>query len=189
MTVLARASRSNSLCALCLDLNVDCHRLTNARNRFSRWSKHQVELAPVDWIRGHRPSSLCCFVNRGQQFYVQRDRSGHAVHRKVAEDVATLRTSLLDAAALKRDTGELLRVKELRAAEMIVAFFYPCIDAAYVDLRRDRGVLQMFPIDFDLSAEVRKLAASRTQELVHAETDRRSGWIELVRVLGRCDGR
>ena len=189
MTVLARASRTISLRFGRFDLDIDCHRLTDSRHAFSRLREHQIKVAALERICRHTPARLLALTRRGQQFYMQRDRSGHAVHRKVAEDVATLRTSLLDAAALKRDTGELLRVKELRAAEMIVAFFYPCIDAAYVDLRRDRGVLQMFPIDFDLSAEVRKLAASRTQELVHAETDRRSGWIELVRVLGRCDGR
>ena len=143
---------------------------------------------PRDRIGRYGPAGSSSFINRGQQFYVQRDRPGHAVHRYVAEDVATLRTSLLYASAFEHDMGEFRGVKELRTAEMIVAFFNPCIDAAYVDLRHDRRILWMFAIDFDLAAEVAECAARRAEELMHAEADRRSGWIELVHVLGRCDG-
>ena len=179
---------AQSLGAPRFDLNVDGHRLADAGDGFSGGSKHQIEVTPRDGIGRHKPARSSSFINRGQQFYVQRNRSGHAVHCYVAEDIATLRACLLYAAAFERDMGEFLRVKEFRAPEMIVAFFNPCIDAAYVDLRRDRGVLRMFPIDFDLTSEVGEFAVGRAEELVHAETDRRSGWIELVRVLGRCDG-
>ena len=71
---------AHSLCALRVDLNVDSHGLADARDGFSGGSKHQIEVTPRDRIGRHRPSSLCCFIDRGQQFYVQRDRSGDAVH-------------------------------------------------------------------------------------------------------------
>jgi len=65
------------------------------------------------------------------------DRSGHAVHREIAEDVAALRSGSLDASAPERHLGKLFHVKKFRAAKMVVSFFDPRIDAAYVDLRRD----------------------------------------------------
>jgi len=179
---------AHSLCALRLDLDVDSHRLADAGHGFSCGSKHQIEVTPHDRIGRHRPARSSSFIDRGQQFYVQRDRSGHAVHCYVAEDVATLRTSLLYASALERHLRKFFHVKKLRAAEVVVAFFDARIDTAHINLRRDRGVVRMFPIDFDLAAEVRELAVSRTQELVHAETDCRSGRIELVFLFRRCVG-
>jgi hypothetical protein len=186
LTIRAALRGTHSLCALRIDLNVDGHRLADAGDGFGSGSKHQIEVAPRDWIGRNRPARSSSVINRGQQFYVQRDRSGHAVHCYVAKDIATLRTSLLYAAAFERDMGEFLRAKKLCAAEMIVTLFNPRIDAADVDLRRDRRVLRMFPINFNLAAEVRELAAGRTEELVHAEADSGSGRIELVRVLTRC---
>ena len=147
-----------SLCALRLDLDVDSHRLADAGHGFSCGSKHQIEVTPRDRIGRHRPARSSSFIDRGQQFYVQRDRSGHAVHRYVAEDVATLRTGLLYAAALKRHLRKFFHIEEFRAAEVVVAFFDARIDTAHINLRRDRRVVRMFPIDFDLSAEVRELA-------------------------------
>src|SRR5215471_21050777 len=119
--------RCNSFGTFRFDLNVDGHRLADAGDGFSGGSKHQVEITPRDRIGRHRPARSSSFINRGQQFYVQRDRPGHAVHCYVAEDVATLRTSLLYASAFEHDMGEFRGVKELRTAEMIVAFFNPCI--------------------------------------------------------------
>ena len=63
---------------------------------------------------------------------------------------------------------------------MIVAFFDARIDAPHVDLRSDRGILRMFPIDFDPAAEARELAESRAEELMHTKPDRGARRIELV---------
>ena len=63
---------------------------------------------------------------------------------------------------------------------MIVALFDLRIDAPHVDLRSYRGILRMFPIDFDPAAEVRELAASRAKELMHTESDGRARRTELV---------
>ena len=71
---------------------------------------------------------------------------------------------------------------------MIIAFFDARIDAPYVDLRGDRGILWMFPIDFDPAAEARELAESRTKELMHTKPDRRARRIELVGLGRRCGG-
>ena len=162
---------AHSLCALRLDLDVDSHRLADAGHGFSCGSKHQIEVTPHDRIGRHRPARSSSFIDRGQQFYVQRDRSGHAVHCYVAEDVATLRTSLLYASALERHLRKFFHVKKLRAAEVVVAFFDARIDAPHVDLRSDRRILGMFPIDFDPAVEVRELAASRAEKLMHSKAD------------------
>src|SRR5437660_7109916 len=127
----------SSLCALRLDLDGDSHRLADAGHGFSCGSKHQIEVTPRDRIGRHRPARSSSFIDRGQQFYVQRDGSGHAVHCYVAEDVATLRTSLLDAAALERHLWKFFHIEELCAAEVVVAFLNPGIDAAHINLRRD----------------------------------------------------
>jgi hypothetical protein len=171
--------------ALRFDLNIDRDRLTNAGNRFSRWSKHQVEVTPRDRIGGHRPARPSGFVNWREQFHVKCHRLRHAMHCQVAKNVAILRAGALYAAAFERDMGKFLDIEKFRASQMVVAFFNPCIDAAYVDLRRDGRVLRMFPINFDLPVEARELTLSRAEELVHAETDCGSGWVELVGVLGR----
>lgn len=158
-------------CALRFDLNINVHRLANSRKRFSRRGKHQLEFASVD--RGSRdgPARTACFVNRRQQFYLKGDRFRHAVHRKIAEDLATLRTSPLHAPALERHLRKSCYVEELPAAEVVVAFLDARIDTAHINLRRDRGILRMFPIDFDLAAEVPEFAVRGAQELMHAESN------------------
>ncbi len=108
------------------------------------------------------------------------DRSGHTVHGEIAENVAVLRPGSLDASAPERDLGKFFHVKEFRAAKMVVAFFDVCVDAADVDLRRDRGILRVLAVDLDLAAEPCKLAVSGAEKLMHGETNRRAGGIELV---------
>ena len=76
------------------------------------------------------------------------------------------------APALERHPGKFLDIKKFRAAQMIIAFFDLRIDAPHVDLRSDRGIVRMFAIDFDCASEVRELAESRAEELMHAEPDR-----------------
>ena len=154
------------------NLDIDCHCLADAGDRFSRWRKHQIEVTPRDRIGRHRPARSSSFSNRGQQFYVQRNRFGHAVHCYVAEDVATLRAGAFYAPALKRDLGKFLDIKKFCAAQMIVALFDLRIDAPNVDLRGYRRIFRMFPVDFDPAAESRKFAARRAEELMHAETNR-----------------
>ena len=66
---------------------------------------------------------------------------------------------------------------------MIVAFFDLRIDASHVDLRSDRGILRMFPVDFDPAAEACEFAVSRAKELMHTKSDRGARRIELVALL------
>ena len=78
--IRARDAQAHLLCALRFDLNIDRHRLADAGDRFSRWSKHQIEVTPRDRIGRHRPARPSSFIDRGQQFHVKRDRLRHAVH-------------------------------------------------------------------------------------------------------------
>ena len=125
-----KITRHDLFCAVRLDLDVNRDRLADSRNRFSRWSKHQIEVAPVDRVGCHGPARLVCFVNRRLQFHMQRDRFRHTMHREIAKNIAALRASPLHAAALKRHIREFFHVEELRAAEVIVPFFDARIDAA-----------------------------------------------------------
>jgi len=103
---------------------------------------------------------------------MERDRSCHAVHREVAEDVAALRSGSLDASAPERHLGKFFHVKEFRAAKMVVPFFDVRVDAAHVDLRRDRRILRMLAVDVDLAAETCKFAMGGAKKLMHGETNR-----------------
>ena len=105
----------NSLDALRLDLNIDGHRLADAGDRFSRWSKHQIEVTPVNWVCVYRPACPSAFVRRCQQFHMKRDRLRHPVHCDFAKNIAALRPSLFHAPALEHDVREFLDVKKLRA--------------------------------------------------------------------------
>src|SRR6266498_382109 len=119
---------------------------------------------------------------------MKRSRLGHAVYGEVAQNVATLRTSLFYAAAFESHLGEFFHIKEFRAAQMIVSLFDPRIDAAHVDLCRHRGVLRMLAVDVDLATELRELSVSCAQELMHAETDRRARRIESVCLIRQYGG-
>src|SRR5882724_355062 len=99
------------------------------------------------------------------------DRSGHAMYREIAENVAALRSGSLDASAPERDLGKFFHVKEFRAAKMVVSFFNVRVDAAHVYLRHDRGILRMFAIDVYLAAETCKFAMGGTEKLMHGETN------------------
>src|SRR5207249_12008750 len=111
---------------------------------------------------------------------MERDRSCHAMHREIAENVAALRSGSLDASAPERDLGKFSHVKEFRAAQMIVAFSNVRINAAHVDLRRDRGVLRMFAIDVDLAAETCEFAMGGAEKLMHGEANRGARGIEQI---------
>ena len=100
------------------------------------------------------------------------NRSGHAVHCEVTDDVAALRPSALHASARERHLGKFFHVKEFRAAKMVVAFFNVRVDAAHVDLRRDRGILRVFAIDVYLAAESCEFAMRGAEKLMHGETNR-----------------
>ena len=111
------------------------------------------------------------------------DRSGHAVHGEIAENVAALRSGSLDASAPERDLGKFFHVKEFRAAQMVVAFFNVRVDAAHVDLRRNRGILRMLTVDFDLTAESCEFSMGGAEKLMDGETNRRAGRIKLVGLI------
>src|SRR6516164_10944741 len=162
------------------NLDIDCHCLADARDRFSRWRKHQIEVTPRDRIGCHRPAGPCSFINRCQQFHMKRNRLGHAMHCQVTENVATLRAGAFYAPALKRDLGKFLDIKKFWAAQMIVALFDLRIDAPHADLRSYRRLLRMFSLDFDPAVEARELAASRAKELMHTEPNGGAGWIEPI---------
>lgn len=66
---------------------------------------------------------------------------------------------------------------------MIVSLFNPCVEAAYVDLRRHRGILRTLAVDVDLATELRELSVRGSQELVHTETDSRARRIKPVRFV------
>ena len=111
------------------------------------------------------------------------DRSGHTVHGEIAENVAALRSGSLYAPAFERYLGKFFHVKEFRAAEMVVAFFDVCVDAAHVDLGGDRGILRMLAIDLDLTTESCEFAVGSTEKLMHREANRGAGRIEFVGVV------
>jgi len=114
---------------------------------------------------------------------MERDRSCHAMHREIAENIAALRAGSLDGSAPERHLGKLFHVKKFRTAKMVVPFFDPRIDAAHVDLRGDRGILRMFAIDVDLAAETCEFAMSGAEKLMHGEANRGARGIELVGLI------
>ena len=173
----------NLVCALRFNLDIDRHRLADAGNRFSRWSQHQIEVTPRDRIGGHRPARVSCVSQRRQQFHMKRDGLRHAVHCQVAKNVSTLGASAFYASAFECHPGKLFDIKKFRAAQMVVTLLDLRIDAPDIDLRSDRRILRVFAINFDPAAEGTEFAASRAEELMHAETNRRARWIELVSLL------
>ena len=114
---------------------------------------------------------------------MKRNRLGHAVNGEIAENVAALRARLFYAPAFEYDLRKFFDVKKFPAAQMIVSLFDPCVEAAYVDLRRHRGILRTLAVDVDLAIELRELSVRGSQELVHTETDRRARRIEPVRFV------
>src|SRR5262245_37590961 len=99
------------------------------------------------------------------------NRLGHTVHGEVSQNVATLCTRLFYAPAFERHLREFFHIKKFGAAQVIVPFLDPRIDAAYVDLCRHRRILGMLAINIDLSIELRELSLSCSKKLMHAETD------------------
>ena len=55
---------------------------------------------------------------------------------------------------------------------MVVAFFDLRVDAAHVDLRRDRRIFRMLPVDVDLAAEPCEFTMGGAEKLMHGETNR-----------------
>lgn len=175
--------RPPSLCPLRLDFDIDGNLLTDARHCLGSRGKHQIEIAPGYWIRRDCPARLARVVNGCQQFYMQRDWLCHPVHREIAENIAGLRSGLLNAPAFKRNSGIFLYVKKLRAAEMIVPFFNARVDAANIDLSRNRRIRRMLAINIDSTAEHCELPLCRAKKLMHRKSNRGAGRIELVDFL------
>ena len=111
------------------------------------------------------------------------DRLRHAMHRQVAENIAALRTGAFHAATLECHLRKFLHVEEFRAAQVIVSLFDARVDAADIDLRRDRGVFRMLTINVDLATELREFSVGSSEKLVHRETNRGTGRIELVSLV------
>jgi hypothetical protein len=74
--------------------------------------------------------------------------------------------------AFECDPGEFFDIKKFRAPQMIVALLNPRVDASHFDLCSNRGVFRMFAINFNPAAKTREPAASCSEELMHAETNR-----------------
>ncbi len=119
------------------DLDVDRDGLADSRHCFGCRGKGQIEVAPRDWLGGNRPPGSAHFIDRRQQFHMERDRLGDAVHREIAKNVAALRPGSLYAPAFEGYLGKFFHVKEFRAAKMIIPFFDLRVDAPHVDLRSD----------------------------------------------------
>jgi len=161
----------HSLCAPRFDLDVDRHGLADAGHRLRRRREEQVEIAPHDWFGRDRPARAVRVVERRKQFDVKGDRLGHSMHRQVAENIASLWTGAFHAAAFECYLGKCFDIKKFRAAQVIVALFDARIDAAHINLRRDRGILRVLAIDFNPAAESREFAVGGAKELMHRETD------------------
>ena len=102
---------------------------------------------------------------------MERDRSCHAVHREIAENVAALLSGSLNASAPERDPGKFFYVKEFRAAKMVVSLLNVRVDAAHVDLCGNRRILRMLAIDVDLAAETCEFALGAAQELMDTKAN------------------
>lgn len=126
---------------------------------------------PRNWVGRHRPTRPTRVADRRQQFHMKGNRLRHAVHREIAKDVPALRSGSLDAPAPERHLRKSLDVEEFRTAQMVVAFFDARINAAHVYLSRNRGVLRMLAVDFDLTAEPCEFSMSRAQELMDTKAN------------------
>jgi len=175
-----------SLRPLRFDLDVDRNRLADSRHCFGCGGKHQIEVAPIDWVGRYRPARPTRVADRGQQLHMKGDRLRDAVHREIAKYVATLRAGPFHAAALECHLRKFLHVEELRTAQMIVTLFDSRVDAAHINLRGDRRILGVVTVDFDLAAEFHEFSMGGSEKLMHGETDRRTGRIELVGLTRRC---
>jgi hypothetical protein len=71
---------------------------------------------------------------------------------------------------------------------MIVSLFDLCVDAAHIDLRRNRGILRMLAVDVDLAIKRRKLSVRGPQKLVRTKTYRRARRIKPVRFVRQYGG-
>ena len=185
---MTRSDGAWLLRAFRFDLDVDRNRLANAGDGLGGWRKHQIEVAPRDWVGRHRPTRPTRVTDRRQQFHMKGDRLRDAVHCEIAKDVATLRLGSFHAAALECHLRIFLDVEELCAAQMIVSLFDLRVDAAHVYLSRNRGVLRMLTIDFDFSTELREFSIGAAEKLMHRETNGRTGRIELVGLVCRGSG-
>ncbi len=186
-TLLTRLDVAPSFPVLRLDLDVDHDGLADAGDRLSGGGEHQVEITSRDWIDRYGPARPVRLVERCKQFYMKRDRLGHAVYGKVAENVAALRASLFYTSALKCDLRKFFDIKKFCAAEMIVPLFDTRIDTAHVNLCCNGRIFRMLVVDIDLAIELCELSVSGAQELMHIEADRRARRIEPVRLV-RQDG-
>ena len=117
---------------------------------------------------------------------MKRDRLRDAVHREIAKYVTTLRAGPFHAAALECHLRKFLDLEEIRTAQMIVPLFDSRVDAAHINLRRDRRILGVVTVDFDLADELHEFSMGSSEKLMYGETDRRTGRIELVGLTRRC---
>ena len=63
---------------------------------------------------------------------------------------------------------------------MIVALHNSGVDAAHIDPRRDRRILRMLSIDFDLAAKSGEFSVGGTEKLMDRKSDGRMRLIEFI---------
>jgi hypothetical protein len=176
-------NRVISLRPSALDLDIHRYRLADSGNGLRPWAKEQIELAAVERIGRYAPTSFFRFLCWIQQFHVESNRFSHAMHRKIADDIATFRPSLPDASALESDLGEFLNVKELCASEVIISFFNSSVNALNLDSRRNRGALGMLAVNIDSAFESSELSMGGTEILMDIEANGRTGLVEGVNFI------
>lgn len=123
------------------DVDLGCNFLANHRDGFGARAKHHSEVAALDRIARYfpmRPLQRSLAFQGSSELYVQRHRFCHAVHGKVAEDVAALRPGLLYAATLERNLRIFRDAKELGGTQMRVALGDTGVDAGNLNLGHDR---------------------------------------------------
>src|SRR5207253_11454589 len=111
---------------------------------------------------------------------MQRDRLRHPVHRQIAQNIASLRTSLFHASAFECDLRIFLNREKFRTAQMIIALHNSGIDVANVDPVLIRLISRLLAALVDLTMEFFKLSLGLATVLVERISFRRIRLFETV---------
>ena len=92
------------------------------------------------------------------------------MHCEVAGDFAGIRAILFHPPALKRDLRKAGDIKQL-AAQMVITFRYPGVDAPNFDRYLNRGLFGVLAVDVDCAAELREFAVRGAEHMANFERD------------------
>src|SRR4051812_9856087 len=165
--------------ALRFDFNFDCHVVRDHRYGLGAFAEDEAELAAFERGCRHSPARACT----RSVLELESNVAGNAMHGEVPNDFAGICAGLFYPPALKSDLREARDIEQF-AAEMVIAFRYPGIDAANVDRYLDRGLFGMFAVDVDSAAELCKFALRGSQHVTNLESDGRAGRIDLEGLAG-----